>query len=86
MLTRADEALRVGKSMQAICTDLMISQQTYYRWRRGNRLTKTTLIDRLREIGMENARLKKQLAKQSLDLIILKAASEVTRPFLTQTG
>jgi len=55
-----------------VCRRLGISQQTYYRWRTkyGPRMAK-----QLQELQKENSRLKKLVADQALDMLILKEAA-----------
>lgn len=53
-----------------------ITEQTYYRWRREYGGMRVDQSRRLKELERENARLKKLVAKLSLDISILK---EVTR-------
>jgi putative transposase len=52
-----------------------ITEQTYYRWRKGYGGMRIEQAKRLKELEKENARLKKLVADLSLDNSILKEAS-----------
>ena len=74
-LREADEKLASGASLQEVLRELEISQATYHRWRNqygGMNLSETK---RLKELQKENARLKKIVADQALDIQILKEVS-----------
>ncbi len=53
-----------------------ITQQTYYRWRKEYGGLRIEQAKRLKSLEKENARLKKLVADLSLDISILKEASE----------
>lgn len=54
-----------------VCRKLGITEQTYYRWRKEYGGLRFDQAKRLKELGKENARLKKLLADQALDDAIL---------------
>jgi transposase-like protein len=54
---------------------LGITDQTYYRWRKEYGGLRTDQARRLKELEKENARLKKVVADQVLDMAILKEAA-----------
>ena len=54
---------------------MSISEQTYYRWRRAYGGMEVDQARRLKELDLENQRLKRLVADQALDLSILKEAS-----------
>ena len=54
---------------------MSISEQTYYRWRREYGGMEVDQARRLKELDLENQRLKSLVADQALDLSILKEAS-----------
>ena len=74
-LREADEKLAAGASVPEICKRLGISEATYHHWRNRYGGTKTDAAKRLRELEKENARLKKIVAEQALDIQILKEVS-----------
>jgi putative transposase len=49
-----------------------ISQGTYYRWKSAYSGMQVNELKRLKELEKENARLKKLVAEQALDIDILK--------------
>lgn len=53
-----------------------ITEQTYYRWRKEYGGMRINQAKRLKELEKENARLKKLVADQALDLAILKDVAE----------
>ena len=54
---------------------MSISEQTSYRWRREYGGMEVDQARRLKELDLENQRLKRLVADQALDLSILKEAS-----------
>ena len=52
-----------------------ITEQTYYRWRKEYGSLRVDQVRHLKDLERENARLKKLVADQALDLAILKEAS-----------
>jgi len=61
-----------GKSVEEICREQKISNYTFYKWRRKFKGMKATDAKRLRELEQENAKLKRLVAEQALDITILK--------------
>ena len=75
-LREAGVLLSQGNATAQAARHLGITEQTYYRWRKeygGMRINQTK---RLKELEKENARLKKLVADQALDLAILKDVAE----------
>lgn len=58
--------------MPEVCRHLKIAESTYYRWRAEYGGMKVDQAKRLKELELENTRLKKVVAEQALDLSILK--------------
>ena len=75
-LRQADVELGKGKKVPEICKTLDISEQTYYRWRQKYGGMKPEMAKDLKTLQKENARLKKLLADQALDMDILKEAAK----------
>ncbi len=65
-----------GTSIQEAARQLDISEQTYYRWRKSYGGMRTDQAKRLKELEKENARLKKLVGEQALDMDILKEARD----------
>jgi putative transposase len=74
-LRQADVALGKGQKVPEVCRSLGITDQTYYRWRQKYGGMAPDLAKQLRAIQKENARLKKLVADQALDMEILKEAA-----------
>ena len=75
-LREAEVELARGKTAGEICRKLGITEQTYYRWRREYGGLRVDQARRLRELERENARLKKLVADQALDVAILREAAK----------
>ena len=65
-----------GTPLEQICKKLEVSEATFHRWRTQYGGMKADEMKRLKELEKENARLKKIVAEQAVDISILK---EVTR-------
>jgi putative transposase len=76
MLRDAEADLAAGLSIGQICQKLSISEGTFHRWRNQYGGMKADEMKRLKELERENARLKKVVAQQALDILILKEAAE----------
>lgn len=75
-LRQADVLIGQGKSVPAVCREIEVSEQTYYRWRQKYGGMSPEMIKQLRALQKENARLKRVVADQALDNAILKEAAE----------
>ena len=75
-LRQADVELGKGKKVPEICKTLDISEQTYCRWRQKYGGMKPEMGKELKALQKENARLKKLVADQALDMDILKEAAK----------
>ena len=76
MLRRADVELGKGKKVPEVCKLLGIAGQTYYRWRQKYGGMAPEMTKELKALQNENARLKKMVAEQALDMEILKEAAK----------
>ena len=74
-LREAEVALSQGKTVEQVCKQLEVTEQTYYRWRKEYGGLRTDQAKRLRELERENARLKRLVADQALDNSILREAA-----------
>lgn len=74
-LRQADVALGKGQKVPEVCKQLQITEQTYYRWRQKYGGMAPEMAKQLRSVQKENARLKKLVAEQALDMEILKEAA-----------
>ena len=69
---QAEVELGRGLRTPEMCKKLGISEQTYYRWRKEYGGLRLDQAKRLKELERENGRLKKLVADQALDNMILK--------------
>lgn len=74
-LRQADIELGKGLRVPEVCKQLGISEQTYYRWRTKYGGMDPQMAKQLKELEKENARLKRLVADQALDMLILKEAA-----------
>ncbi len=74
MLREAEVRLGGGSTVGEVCRALGISEQSYYRWRKEYGGMQVSQARRLKELELENARLKKLVANQALDKAILEEA------------
>ena len=72
ILRKAD----TGTSVQSICREHQISEQTFYRWKKEFGMMEVNQAKRLKELEKENARLKRIVADQLLGMEILQEALE----------
>jgi transposase-like protein len=75
-LREADALLATGATIGQVCQKLAVSEQTFHRWRNQYGGMKVKDAKRLKELEQENARLKKLVADQALDMAILKETLE----------
>ena len=75
-LRRADVELGKGKKVPEVCKLIEIKEQTYYRWRQKYGSMQPDMAKQFKALQKENARLKKMVAEQALDMEILKEATK----------
>jgi putative transposase len=75
-LREAEVALGQGKGVKAVCKQLEVTEQTYYRWRKEYGGLRVDQAKRLKDLEKENSRLKSLLADAHLDNAILKEVAE----------
>jgi putative transposase len=73
-LRDAEVMLNSGKDLAAVLQTLEVCEATYHRWRNQFGGMKSEEAKRLKELDIENARLKRLLAEAELDKAILKEA------------
>ncbi len=74
-LREADAELAAGASVPEVTRRLGVSEATFHRWRNQYGGMKADAMKRLKELESENARLKKIVADQAVDISILKEVS-----------
>jgi putative transposase len=75
-LREGERLLNDGKDLAEILRMLEISEATWNRWRTQYGGMKASQAKRLKELEAENARLKKLVANQALDIDMLKELAE----------
>jgi putative transposase len=73
-LRDADVMLTSGKSLAEVLQAMEVSEATYHRWRNQYGGMKSDEAKRLKELEVENSRLKRLLAEAELDKAMLKEA------------
>jgi transposase-like protein len=75
-LREADVLLSQGMNVSQVSKRIGIADQTYYRWRKIYGGMKVDQAKRLKELEIENARLKRAVADLTVDKLILKEVTE----------
>ena len=75
-LRDADRMLSEGKDIALVCQALEVSEATFHRWRNQYGGMKANEAKHLKELQIENGRLKKLVADQALDIQILEEVAE----------
>lgn len=71
-LREADRLLAEGKDVAEVARHLQVSEQTYHRWRAQFGGMKADDVKRLKELEVENRRLKEIVADKELEVLALK--------------
>ena len=74
-LREAEILLSQGNTIGIVCKKIGVSDYTYYRWRKEYGGMRVDQAKRLKELEVENSRLKKLVADLSLDNSILKESA-----------
>jgi putative transposase len=75
-LRQAEIMLNQGATVSEACRKIEITDQTFYRWRKEYGGMRVDQAKRLKELEIENVRLKKLVADLALDKAILKEAAQ----------
>jgi putative transposase len=75
-LREADVLLSQGMNIGQVSKRIGIAERTYYRWRKAYGGMKVDQAKRLKELEVENARLKRAVADLTVDKLILKEVTE----------
>ena len=75
-LRKADVELGRGRKVLKICKLLEVTEQICFSWRQKYGGMKPEMAKQLKALEKENARLKKMVAEQALDMEILKEAAK----------
>jgi putative transposase len=71
-LREAEKLQAQGLTVAQVCKRIGVSDQTFFRWRIKYGALKEDEAQRLKALEQENARLKKIVAEQALDISMLK--------------
>ena len=74
-LRQAEGRLATGSTIPEVAREFGISETTFHRWKARPGSMSSSEARRLKELEKENARLKKLVAEQALDIDILKEAN-----------
>jgi putative transposase len=75
-LAEGHKLLAAGTELDAVCRHLQIAESTWHRWVAQYGGMKANDAKRLKELEIENARLKRLLADAELDKAMLKELAE----------
>ena len=76
LLRQAEVGVANGKTLPLACKEAEIVEQTYYRWRREFGGLKVDQARRLKDLELENAKLKRLVANLSREKLVLKDIAE----------
>ena len=71
-LRQAEVDLSKGLSVEESCRKIGVNAQTYYRWRKKYGGLEISQAKQLKDLERENARLKRLVADQALDIAMLR--------------
>jgi transposase-like protein len=74
-LRQVDVLVSQGQNIADAVRQIGVSEVTYYRWRQEFGGLKTEQVKRLKELEMENSRLRKAVSDLTLDKLILQEAT-----------
>jgi transposase-like protein len=75
-LAEGHKQLAAGKELDEVCRHLEVAESTWHRWLAQYGGMKANDAKRLKELEGENARLKKLVANQALDIDMLREVAE----------
>jgi transposase-like protein len=76
LLRQAEVILARGGGIMAMCKELGIADATYYKWRRQYGGMQILQAKQLKDLKLENSRLKRAVADLTLSNLILKEVAE----------
>jgi hypothetical protein len=77
-LREAERLQAEGADLDAVCRQLEVSVQTYQRWRSQFKAMRPEDVVRLKALEKENARLKRIVGEQALDIEMLREVARGT--------
>jgi len=76
LLRQVEVGIANGNTTAQASKEASITEQSYYRWRREYGGLQVDQAKRLRELEQENSKLKRIVAKVSLEKLVLKGIAE----------
>ncbi len=77
-LRQVDVLVSQGQTMVDAIRQIRVSEVTYYRWRQEFGGLKTEQVKRLKDLELENSRLRKAVSDLTLDKLILQEAMDAS--------
>ena len=74
-LRQVDVLVGQGQSVAEAIRSIGVTEVTYYRWRKEYGGLKSDQVRRMKEMEVENQRLRKAIADLTLDMVIVQEAS-----------
>jgi transposase-like protein len=74
-LREAEVLLAQGKKVPEVCKTIGVSEVSYYRWRKEYGGLNVSQAKRMKELELENTRLRRAVSDLTLDKLILKEAA-----------
>ena len=74
-LRQVDVLVSQGRNVADAIREIGVTEVTYYRWRKEYGGLRSDQVKRLKELELENARLRKVVSDLTLDKLILQEAS-----------
>jgi transposase-like protein len=78
-LRQVDEQVASGRSIADAAKGIGVSEVTLHRWRQQYGTMQRDDVRRLKQLEVENSRLKKLVADQALDIAMLKEVAPASR-------
>ena len=75
-LRETEVAMSTGSKVSEVCRQIGVTEQTFYRWRNEYGGLRIDQVKRLKQLELENGRLKRAVADLTLDNQILKEVAE----------
>ena len=79
-LRQVDVLVSQGQSVAEAIRAIGVTEVTYYRWRKEYGGLKSDQVRRMKDLEVENQRLRKAIADLTLDKLILQEAARGNRP------
>ena len=84
LLRQVEVAVANGRTTTQACKEAEITEQSYYRWRKEYGGLQVDQAKRLKDLELENSKLKRLVAELSLDKLVLKdIAAGTSKPGTT---